>query len=132
MCDRFGRGNLVKVKQSCTIGRSQQVLLEVRFIEAFRDSQREVGINWRVVGDDLNLRLGTFGATTLVSGTVPFGSLPGTTLTGGVKVDAPIQALEQRGLARRLAEPNLIALSGDTATFLAVRTPERYSPGEAA
>ncbi len=30
-----------------------------------------------------------------------------------------IQALEKRGLARRLAEPNLVALSGDTASFLA-------------
>ena len=107
------------VINSITIGRSQQVLLEVRFIEAFRDSQREVGINWRAVGDRLNLRLGTFGVNTLVSGTVPFGSMLGTILTGGVKVDALIQALEQRGLARRLAEPNLIALSGDTATFLA-------------
>ena len=30
-----------------------------------------------------------------------------------------VQALEQKGVARRLAEPNLVALSGDTASFLA-------------
>ena len=30
-----------------------------------------------------------------------------------------LNALEERGLARRLAEPNLVALSGDTANFLA-------------
>ena len=30
-----------------------------------------------------------------------------------------INALEQKGLARSLAEPNLVALSGDTASFLA-------------
>ena len=30
-----------------------------------------------------------------------------------------INALEQKGLARTLAEPNLVALSGDTASFLA-------------
>ena len=30
-----------------------------------------------------------------------------------------INALEQQGLARSLAEPNLVALSGDTASFLA-------------
>jgi pilus assembly protein CpaC len=59
------------------------------------------------------------GTRSLVSGTVPFGSILGTILTGGVDADVLIQALEQRGLARRLAEPNLIALSGDTATFLA-------------
>jgi pilus assembly protein CpaC len=34
-------------------------------------------------------------------------------------VDAMISALEERGIARRLAEPNLVALSGDTASFLA-------------
>src|SRR6185295_9333133 len=33
--------------------------------------------------------------------------------------DVMINALEQRGLARSLAEPNLVALSGDTASFLA-------------
>ena len=30
-----------------------------------------------------------------------------------------INALEQKGIARSLAEPNLVALSGDTASFLA-------------
>ena len=33
--------------------------------------------------------------------------------------DVMINALEQKGLARTLAEPNLVALSGDTASFLA-------------
>jgi pilus assembly protein CpaC len=37
----------------------------------------------------------------------------------GVNTDLLINALEQRGLARSLAEPNLVALSGDTASFLA-------------
>ena len=30
-----------------------------------------------------------------------------------------VNALEEKGLARKLAEPNLVALSGDTASFLA-------------
>jgi pilus assembly protein CpaC len=104
------------VINSITIGRSQQVLLEVRFIEAFRDSSRELGINWRTLGGPSKI---TFGTRDLVSGTTPFGSLLGVILSGGIDADALIQALEQRGVARRLAEPNLIALSGDTATFLA-------------
>jgi pilus assembly protein CpaC len=37
----------------------------------------------------------------------------------GTTLDVLITALETKGLARRLAEPNLIALSGDTARFLA-------------
>jgi pilus assembly protein CpaC len=57
--------------------------------------------------------------TGLASNSVPFGAAVATLLDGGTKVDLLIQALEKRGLARRLAEPNLVALSGDTANFLA-------------
>ena len=38
---------------------------------------------------------------------------------GGLTVDVAVNALEEKGLARSLAEPNLVALSGDTASFLA-------------
>ena len=40
-------------------------------------------------------------------------------MDGGASIDVAIEALEQRGIARRLAEPNLIARSGETASFLA-------------
>ena len=40
-------------------------------------------------------------------------------IAGGVETDVIINALEQKGVARTLAEPNLVALSGDTASFLA-------------
>jgi pilus assembly protein CpaC len=40
-------------------------------------------------------------------------------LAGGTTADIFVKALEEKGLARRLAEPNLVALSGDTASFLA-------------
>ena len=40
-------------------------------------------------------------------------------VAGGVSTDVMINALEQKGIARSLAEPNLVALSGDTASFLA-------------
>ena len=36
-----------------------------------------------------------------------------------MNVDLLVSALESKGLARRLAEPDLVALSGDTASFLA-------------
>jgi len=43
----------------------------------------------------------------------------GRMIAGGTTVDVLLNALEQRGVARTLAEPNLVALSGDTASFLA-------------
>jgi pilus assembly protein CpaC len=49
----------------------------------------------------------------------PFGVALANLVNGGIRVDVMIQALEDKGLLRRLAEPNLMALSGDTASFLA-------------
>jgi pilus assembly protein CpaC len=55
----------------------------------------------------------------VLSGGAPFGVTVARMLMGGVQTDAIISALEQKGMARSLAEPNLVALSGDTASFLA-------------
>jgi pilus assembly protein CpaC len=53
------------------------------------------------------------------SGSVPFGTFVARLLDNGTQADLIVEALEKRGLARRLAEPNLVVLSGDTANFLA-------------
>lgn len=114
----------------------QQVLLEVRLIEASRSSGKELGVRW--FGSDGTSTVfssgvtpgGTPGSdnisvdgatidTRLQSGSEPFGSLLTTVLGFGVQADVLIQALERRGLARRLAEPNLVAKSGEQANFLA-------------
>ena len=102
--------NTVKVLQP------QQVMLEVRFVEASRSASRELGINWDAVSRNFSAALGGGG---LASGSTPFGVIVGRILGSGVQVDVMIRALEERGVVRRLAEPNLIALSGDTASFLA-------------
>jgi pilus assembly protein CpaC len=63
--------------------------------------------------------LGT--AATLASGAVPYGSLLTSILrtTNGGSIDLLVTALETKGVLRRLAEPNLMAMSGDAARFLA-------------
>ncbi|MCW5680304.1 MAG: type II and III secretion system protein family protein [Xanthobacteraceae bacterium] len=104
------------VINSMSVAAPQQVMLEVRFVEASRNAGRELGVRWDVVGNNIAATAGTAG---LLSGSTPFGVAIGTLLNKGVRVDAMIQALEDRGVARRLAEPNLVALSGDTASFLA-------------
>jgi pilus assembly protein CpaC len=68
-------------------------------------------------------------AAGVLSGSAPFGFLVGQ-LTD--RLQASVNALEQKGLARSLAEPNLVALSGDTASFLAggeIPVPEVNSLG---
>ena len=47
------------------------------------------------------------------------GQIVGRLLGPGASVDVTLSALEDKGLARRLAEPNLIARSGEKASFLA-------------
>ena len=63
--------------------------------------------------------LGT--AATLASGATPYGSLLTSVLrlNNGMSIDSLVTALETKGMLRRLAEPNLMALSGDAARFLA-------------
>jgi pilus assembly protein CpaC len=68
--------------------------------------------------------LGTVGTLLGTAGGIaptPFGSLLTSIIrtSSGGSVDLLVSALETKGLVRRLAEPNLMALSGDAARFLA-------------
>ena len=49
----------------------------------------------------------------------PFGTVLAEIVNKGVKIDTLVTALETKGLVQTLAEPNLVALSGDTASFQA-------------
>jgi pilus assembly protein CpaC len=107
----------------------QQVLLEVRVVEATRNAQREIGISWFTKGNSSNSPVISSGSaatprglnlgTSLPSGQAPFGTMVAQILGGGISADVLVQALEEKGLGRRLAEPNLTALSGEKASFLA-------------
>lgn len=55
-------------------------------------------------------------AAGVLSGVAPFGFLVGQLSN---KLQIEVNALEARGAARMLAEPNLVTLSGETASFLA-------------
>jgi pilus assembly protein CpaC len=121
-----------EVTNAMTVAAPQQVMLEVRFIEANRSAEKALGVNSAVLSNDVKAFTGveSFGtdsdgnivqnlAAGLVSNSVPFGSLAASIISGGRSLNIYVKALEERGLARRLAEPNLVALSGDTASFLA-------------
>ncbi len=119
-----------KVTNALKVAAPQQVMLEVRFIEANKEAAREIGIGWNVIANKfvgatlLASPGGTISningiASGLTSGKVPFGTDIISLASGSTSVDLLIQALENKNVARRLAEPNLVALSGDTANFLA-------------
>jgi pilus assembly protein CpaC len=146
-------GRDAQVVNAMSVAAPQQVMLEVRFLEVFRQSGRDLGVNLfganasgsqvgvsglgNVIAGGRRNTTTTNGvlpgssspgglpdlvtAGTLASGLTPYGSLLTQVmkLSNGTTLDALITALETKGALRRLAEPNLIALSGDTARFLA-------------
>ncbi len=93
----------------------QQVMLKVKVIEAKRSVLKELGVETGFSRKGLSLDDNDVGRTSLV----PFGA---GTLTLAKKfgtLAATLRALEVNGLINTLAEPNLTAISGETAGFLA-------------
>jgi pilus assembly protein CpaC len=107
-----------KVINSVRISSSQQVQLNVRFVEINRQVGHELGtqIAAQYIAGNSGV---SFNSNPNASDATPAGVLIGSLLSGGFSIDVAIKALEDRGVARRLAEPNLIARSGQTASFLA-------------
>ena len=117
-----------EIINSIQVMQPQQVMLEVRFIEASREADRELGTQWnigprhaqRILFNSVNADARSSDPAGVIgTATPPFGVIATTLLSKGLSVNMTLNALEQRGLARRLAEPNLVALSGETANFLA-------------
>jgi len=110
-----------EIINSVQVAQPQQVMLEVRFVEASREADRELGVQWNIGSQQksgtVTASLGPAGL--IGTATPPFGVIAASVLSQGLQVNMALNALEQRGLARRLAEPNLVALSGETASFLA-------------
>jgi pilus assembly protein CpaC len=121
-----------EIINSVSVMSPQQVLLEVRFVEISRTAGRELGVQWNTfgkvngnIGDNVlasGLPISQAAGVTaagVLSGANPFGFVIANLSKGNISADVAINALEQKGIARSLAEPNLVALSGDTASFLA-------------
>ncbi|MDQ2801490.1 MAG: type II and III secretion system protein family protein [Pseudomonadota bacterium] len=113
--DKGTVGNRLRVRSS------QQVLPQVRIAEMSRTLTRDLGLNWQNLGGDLGslARIGLstqFPLTDLTSGS----TAPSTLSVGfnHTSVNAILDALAQDQLVHILAEPNLTAISGETASFL--------------
>jgi len=106
------------VINSVNISSSQQVQLNVRFVEINRQVGRELGAKLGVnyMGADGGFSWNS--SPTAGSGEAA-ADIIGGLVTGGWTIDLAIKTLEDRGVARTLAEPNLIARSGEKASFLA-------------
>ncbi len=101
-----------RVSNLMVVGGTQQVMLKVRFAEMNRRVTKALGSSMTVAGSDVNLSAGG-GVSS------PTGSLGLNFDVGSLAFNVAIEALETKGMVRTLAEPNLTALSGQEATFLA-------------
>ena len=109
------------VIDSVKVTSSQQVQLDVRFVEINRQAVMELGAKYsaNAVQGINGVGAAKTSADLADMAQATTGQIVGRLLGPGVSVDVTLKALETKGLARRLAEPNLIARSGEKASFLA-------------
>lgn len=135
------QGDAGKVRNQMSVAGVQQTLLRVTVAEVNKEALRELGVNWAIGGNDWSRdfffanNLGQLNPTTFSSSGLAdietsrmvysagaVSNLASTNVTFGfprAEMQFFLNALRQNGLARTLAEPNLVAISGQTATFLA-------------
>ncbi|GJM24021.1 MAG: pilus assembly protein CpaC [Phycisphaerae bacterium] len=129
------------IQNHLQVAGQQQVLLRCTVAEVSRSAARELGINGFLAGDDFQdmftvSQIGGFNpinigaaADAAITGTIPFltGSegiplAPTSTLSFGfprVQMQVFLKAMADNSLLKILAEPNLVAISGESASFLA-------------
>jgi pilus assembly protein CpaC len=100
------------------INAPNQVNLRVRVAEVSRGVDKQLGFNWSILGSIGGFSLG-LATTNPFAGTVTQQTLSAARSIGGWDFNTVIDALEEEGLVTVMAEPNLTALSGETASFLA-------------
>ncbi len=105
-----------------------QINLRVRIAEVSRTAARQLGLNFDITKGDFSFTSGeTFlqnpaglagGGFTLLGDQFGAGLLRNIGI-GNANLNILFDALEEIGMAKTLAEPNLTAMSGETASFLA-------------
>ncbi|HWZ39291.1 MAG TPA: type II and III secretion system protein family protein [Bradyrhizobium sp.] len=111
-------GGVDKVVNSISVRSRDQVMLKVTVAEVQRSIIKQLGI-------DLSANL-SYGSTVVsfnnanpfTANNAPLVNNNGITTTFGSSVQATLRAMESAGVVRTLAEPNLTAISGESATFI--------------
>lgn len=106
---------------AATYNGSPQVNIRVRFAEVSREQLLRYGVNWNAL-----INSGSFSFGLITGGPLASSAVAGATnlLSAGfnsssASVDVLLDALQSNGFLEILAEPNITALSGQTASFLA-------------
>src|SRR6516165_1789229 len=98
-----------------TVATPNQVSLHVRIAEVSLTALSAIGVNWHKLGSNVIINtnnpttiMGSIGQNEIIIGRI-----------ASQAISATVDALAQEGLVTDLAEPDLVALNGQTASFLA-------------
>ena len=106
-----------KVLNQISVRAPNQVNLRVRVAEMNREVAKQLGFNWQAIFGQGNW---SFSTMTNHAGSIASpDQLALNFAAGGLDLTAMIDALAKQGIVTTLAEPNLTAISGETASFLA-------------
>lgn len=122
-------GKVVNLLNVTVPASDPQILLKVRFASVDRTKEKQMGMNLFSTGFGNTIGAATTGQFSPPGITLPSGSASTTvTLSNqlnlfafypGLNLGATIEALQTQGLVEVLAEPNVMALNGKEASFLA-------------
>lgn len=113
-------GDGAQVDNEIQVAGSLQVNLSVRVAEVSRSAMKELGINLSAFGKIGNLTVGLASGKGGGSGAASGGGTAGVAYNdGNASLGAVLDALAKEHVASVLAEPNLTAMSGESANFLA-------------
>jgi len=119
-------GRFIKKKDGVVnmlaVDSKEQVLLKVTVAEMQRNAIRRLGVNIgaRAKGGSVSFTAISETSFPVSGGETSSGGTVGLSIGSGAdKLTMTMKSLEQAGLSRILAEPNLTAISGETAKFLA-------------
>lgn len=112
------------VINNLTVVGANQINLRVRIAEVSRDMLKSFGFNWDGLLTNGSIVFGAAIGNAVQTGgnfatRTAGNSLFGTITPGNWTIDGMLDLLEQEGMITVLAEPNLTAVSGETANFLA-------------
>ncbi|MNQ09966.1 Type IV pilus biogenesis and competence protein PilQ precursor [compost metagenome] len=120
LAESYAPGHVVNLM---SVEGTQQVMLNVRFAEMRSSTARDLRLNVKrdATGGNPSLDVTTGDTLSATAGNLlrSFGKASLIFSAGDGDLTLLFDALETRGLVKTLAEPNLIAMSGDTASFLA-------------
>lgn len=101
------------------VEQTNQVNLRVRVVEVSRDARKLIGVNWNAVGQIGSGAIGLATGRDVLTRLVGADAVAGSYRDGDVDVNVLVDLLSRKGLVKVLAEPNLTAVSGEPASFLA-------------